>query len=201
MNFKENIEYRESLNRKVILGGKLNAEEKEWLIINPTFNPLYDKEIHQRDIIQLIPNQQYFIVITLEHTSVQADEMFPQFFGITKKDSILFDEHYEVRDINDTVKKAPVRILGLFNLCENPRQCFVYQCGSGKFGIGYGCEYYDTKMKLHKRESSKCHFGYAMKKEIISESKVRYNCKHPLAEQHDFASLIFTVEWEIGINN
>ena len=45
MNYKESIEYRESLNHKVILGGKLTDEEKEWFVLNPTFNPLYDEEI------------------------------------------------------------------------------------------------------------------------------------------------------------
>lgn len=197
MNYKEIIEYRESLNHRVILGGKLTAEEKEWLILNPTFNPLYDEEIYQKDIIQLIPKQQYSIVITLEHTSVKVSEMFPLIFGITKKDSILFDEDYEVRDINGTVTKAPVRMLGLLNFSKNPLQRLTYRCGSGKLGIEYGCEYYDPKTKLHKRESSKCHFGYAMKKEIVSDNVIRYNCKHPLAERHCFDSLIFTIEWEI----
>lgn len=201
VNFKENIEYRELLNHKVILGEKLTTEEKEWFILNPTFNPLYDNEIYQKDIIQLTPNQQYSIIITLEHTSAQADEVFPIISGITKKDSILFDEHYDVRDINGNVKKAPVRILGLLNLLKNPLQHLIYRCGSGKFDIGYGCEYYDPKMRLHKRESSKCNFGYAMKKEIISENKVRYSCKHPLDDRYDFSGLVFTVEWEISAND
>ena len=174
----------------------MTDEEKEWFVLNPTFNPLYDEEIYQKDIIQLIPNQQYSIIITLECARAQVGEMFPLIIGITKKDSILFDEDYEVRDINGNAKKSPVRMLGLLNLSNNPLQRLTYRCGSGKIGIEYGCEYYDPRMKLHKRESSKCHFGYAMKKEIISENKVRYNCKHPLSDRYDFESLIFTVEWE-----
>ena len=173
----------------------MTDEEKDWFVLNPTFNPLYDKEIYQKDIIKLIPSQQYSIIITLEHTSVRAGEMFPLIFGITKKDSILFDEDYVVRDNNGKIKKNPVRMLGLLNLSDKPLQSLIYKCGSGKIGIEYGCEYYDPKMNLYKRESSKCHFGYAMKKESVSENKVRYNCKHPLSDRYDFGSLIFTVEW------
>ncbi len=201
VNFKENIKYRESLNHRVILGEKLTAEEKEWFILNPTFNPLYDNEIYQKDIIQLVPNQQYSIIITLEHTGAQADEMFPIISGVTKKDCILFDEHYEVREVNDNVKKGPVRILWLMDLLKNPLQSHIYMCGSGKLDIKYGCEYYDPKVRLHKRESSICNFGYAMKKEIISENKVRYSCKHALDDRNDFSGLIFTVEWKISAND
>ena len=184
------------LNHKAIIGEKLTAEEKAWFSLNPTFNPLYDEEIYQKDIIQLIPNQQYLISIILENTCFQSEEMYPVIYGITKKDSLILNEQYEVTDINGNIKKGSVRMLALLNTYEYSKQSLVYKCESGRFGVKYGCEYFDPKMKLYRREGSECHYGYAMKKEIISKRAVRYSCKHPLAEQHDFSGLSFIIEWK-----
>lgn len=196
MNFKENIKYYEMLNHKVIIGEKLTAKEKEWFSLNPMFNPLYDEEAYQKDVIELIPNQQYSISITLENTCFQsAAEMYPVICGITKKDGIILDEQYEVTDINGNIKKGPVRMLALLNIREYSKQSLVYKCESGRLGVKYGCEYFDPKMKLYRRESSECHYGYAMKKEIISNSMIRYTCKHPLAEKYDFLGFSFVIEY------
>ncbi|MBE6534910.1 MAG: hypothetical protein E7678_08125 [Ruminococcaceae bacterium] len=57
MNYKDNIDYRENLEKKFFSSQKLTDAEKQWCIANPVFNGRFDFPCYKRDVIS-IPREQ-----------------------------------------------------------------------------------------------------------------------------------------------
>lgn len=191
MNHIEIIQQHVALTQKVLSGKKLTKDEKDWFATNPTFNEKYENPIYQKDVLSLSQNTSYNIKVTLEHIDDNVD-MIPIFSIVLGKGKIHLESLVLEGGSNNS---SCVKSLGLFISKEQPTVSFVFETKNGYMRIEYQCEYYDPKMKLHKRETSVLNFGYGMKKEVVSENKIIYKCKHPLAEYGDFSSLVFSVEW------
>ena len=205
MDFIENIEYRQELNKKVAAGKKLTPSEKEWCKTNPVYNGKYTEPCYQRDIIQLSPNSSYNIKVTLEYSpndniffeivdvcSPNPEVTIPTIgipWGRGEIKAHIIDQNPEEK----TSKK--VKFLGVLISKLRPTSSFVLNSEHGYMSIEYKHQYFKEKMKLYTRESSVLNFAYGMKKELVSDNKVRYTCKNPLADHGVFDDLIFSVEW------
>ena len=193
INFKENIKYRSYLAEKAINKQKITKEEREWLAENPVFNERYEEERFQVDILQLTPNCMCDVFVTVEVFDDSIDRMIPLFGVADKIGSIQCKNN--LLDINENISKTnQTKVLGLIIDPPFQKAHFSFQSKKGLMSVGYQCDYYNNRTKLHMRENSAgASLAFAMIKTIISERKIKYSCKSPIADSFD--AFVFCVEW------
>ena len=193
INYKENIEYRASLIKKTLTGGKITKEERNWCLENPAFNESYEEEYLMVDVLKLQPNCSHEIRITVEKYSPQRHEIIPV-LGVAERKGVI-ETTSGLLDLNgNEVPQQQTKYLGMLINPDNPQVCVRFKGEKGLLSVAYQCDYYDERENLYKRQSSSgANLAFAMQKTVISETKVRYSCKSPLGKTFD--ALIFTVEW------
>lgn len=193
LKYKTEIEYREQLLEKRSMGQRLTEDERFWLVTNPVYNRWHGYPFYNKDVISLRPNILYSIHIKI----IEMPDRTPVTItlGVSdRKGKLISDEFLLDIDGNGTKKKT-TKVLQ-FDLDKNKTDYYVkFKSEIGLLDISYGCDYYDERMKLFKKESSSTgNPCFAMIKDVISEVKVRYKCKHPKVDMYDM--LIFEIETE-----
>ena len=187
MKYIDNINYRKSLDLKILQGEKLSFKEKKWCAENPIFNEKYMEPYYQKDIIKLTPQCSYKIIITVEKFT-NSNNMIPIIGTVLGKGEII--ANYIICD----QKSNKVKTLGVVLTPQTPTTTFILKTENGFVNLQYQCEYFDDKMNLYKIESSIANLSYAMKKIVISDCKSKYICKNPFDDMDD---LIFILEWQV----
>ncbi len=83
-------------------------------------------------------------------------------------------------------------MLGVDVNINNPRSTFEFQSALSLLSVHYECECYDESLKSFIMKSSLSIRSLAMRKEIISDNKVRYYCKSP--NEESFNAMIFSIK-------
>ena len=197
MNYKENIKYRETIEGKAYKSEKMSSEEKWWCISNPMFNPKYDFPCYVRDAISVPKDKK--IKVTIEVLDFdKTPNVYRPVIGIIGNGEILVD--FDL--VTYSGKKAKCRKTKiLIPLVDREYRTETFELFSidGLVSIAYQCEYYDKFMKLYKREiSDGAYLAYGMKKQVLSENRYIYFCKNPKAQNDDFNSFVFMVNFEFN---
>lgn len=195
MDFKENISYREAIEKKVFDSKKLTDSEKRWLFSNPRFNGRYDYPCYQRDIIDISCNRKTRIIINALRLTDEKIVYRPIVSvvgdGEIKVDNALLDLN------GNPVSSKKTRMLVCLIDETRTSVSFDVISKSGLISIAYQCEYYDERTKLYTRESSDgAKLTYGMKKQIVSDHKSLYFCKSPIKPVDDFDSFVFSFEFK-----
>ena len=61
MDYKENINYRKSIEAKAFMSQRLSKEEKFWLKSNPMFNAKFDFPCYQKDVIDILKKSETIV--------------------------------------------------------------------------------------------------------------------------------------------
>lgn len=165
-----------ALREKIISQKEITKDDRFWCQTNPAYNPKYTEPVYMADIISFLPNALYNVRVNVESTK-EKSAMYPVISVCAGKGEINFDG--EAVDLYGRVSKGRVKCLA----CTAEKSALKVRSEFGYLGIEYGCNL----------GTSALNFTYGMKKEIITENKVRYFCKHP--DEDNFNTLIFTVEW------
>lgn len=192
-DYLNNINRRKEINTKWMRKEKVTKEDKEWCATNPTYNDRYGDSFYQEDIITLLPKQKYSITIEIE-SAPYGDKMIPT-IGVAYGKGRIWGKTID----QETGQKVDfeTKYLGVCLTKNQPTYSFNFVSQLGYLCVEYKCEYFDEISKVYVRQPSIMHYGYAMKKEIVSDNKLRYFCKHAKAEKNDFTSLIFTITWNL----
>ena len=191
-HYIEEIAYEKKLYQKAIKGEKITSDERKWLLTHSSYNMEYGIIAYKTAIEQLETNTLYSIKIKVESISYK-DRICPT-IAVPVKSGWLFTD-FDVYNYDG--KLNPSRKVRMLCVDFNESSEFIvdYRSSSGLLAVTYECDYYDEKMKLHKREASDgANLGFAMRKEIIDDNSVRYFCKSPLKDSFD--ALVFTIEWK-----
>ena len=195
MNYKENINYRRSIEKKVMEKIKLTDEEKIWLSTNPRYNEKYSFPCLQRDIIAIPKNREINMVIS-ELKNQDKTKIFRPVIGVVGKGKIkvaveLYD--YDMRHCNS---KETSILIPLFNRNRDTVSVRIYS-ELGLISVAYQCEYYDERMRLRVCEMSDgAKLSYGMKRCDISEKEFAYLCKSPTVSNDNFDSYTFSIKTE-----
>lgn len=194
MNYKENIRYRETIMKKAYAGEKWTKEEREWSLSNPLYNPKYEYEVLQKDIINLAPKQEYEVKVKIK-TLNYHDGMFIPVIGVaTGKGYIKTD--LQLLDIDGKeVDYQKTKILGLMINDKDSEATSTFSSDTGLMSVGYECDYYNSRSKIHVRAGSNANYAFGMIKVQISDNEVEYRCKLPFELKSPFDAMIFTVKW------
>ena len=189
MDINENIKAREELKEKSRKGQKLLIEERAWLLENPVYNE--KDKLLKRDILLLPAGKKTILRITIESVCFSGKSICPAVGSVDPKGRIQTDCILLGRDGAPT---GHTSARGLTIGADSSPAEFDFQSKNGLLSVNYECDYYDTLTKRHTGGSSAgASNAYGMKKEVLSETKVRYNCRSPIDQT--FGALVFTVEW------
>ena len=195
MNYKDNIEYRNSIEEKAYNREKITESEKWWLRSNPVFNPRFDFGCYQRDIIKFKENRDITVTITSLNCKDKT-KIFRPAIGVVGKGSIKVNS--QLLDIDGkAVDCKETRILiPLFNETRNSTTVRV-SSKAGLISVWYQCEYYDESVKAYTIEMSDgANLSYGMKKQLISDNEFLYHCKSPTDSTDNFDVYAFSVKIE-----
>ena len=188
-----NVNRRKEINTKWMRKEKVTKEDREWCAINPTYNDRYGDSFYHKDIITLLPKQNYSITIEIE-SAPYGDKMIPT-IGVAHGKGKIWGKtiDQETREEVDFETKY----LGVCLTENKPIYSFNFVSQLGYLCVEYKCEYFDEISKVHVRAPSILNYSYAMRKEIVGDNKIRYFCKHAKADKDDFTALTFTIAWDI----
>ena len=141
---------RMALLKKASAGVKLTDEERYWLVTNPSVYSVYDDVVFYEDIIDLEPKKNYSVKISY-HSYSTEDDMFPV-FGITKGTGGIKIPPEELPP--DANKNKRIKYAAIHVYPHYPEFNFEYMSSIGQMKVNYRCEYYDTRVRLHKNEGS-----------------------------------------------
>ena len=193
MNHDEEIEYRNSLMSRLYKGEKISSEERLWLHTHSIYHWKMGYPYLKADVLSLKAKQMYRFHVTVEKLTYEK-RIIPIISVPVGKGSIYTD--FAIMDSYGNDKSGnPVRILGITINKEYQKTSFLYRSNTGLVMVTYACDYYDEKhQRLLSDTSDSGSSRLAMLKEIVSENKVRYQCKSPISDSFD--SLAFSVTWE-----
>lgn len=193
MDYIKDIEYRKQLLEKRSFGQQLTKEERFWLVTNPVFNRWYGYPFYNKDVLNLKLDILYSIHIKIIELTDRTPVTIT--LGVSGNKGELISEEFLLDIDGNETKKKTTKVLR-FNLENKKTDYYVnFKSKLGLLDISYGCDYYDDNVKLFKTESSSTgNPSFAMMKEIISEGKVQYKCKHPNSDTYDM--LVFEIEME-----
>ena len=189
--YEEELKIREEIMNKIFDGEKITKEERLWLVTHSLYNwklgyPYYN------DVIETIePSKWYKLKIIIE--SINYDNYLRYALHIHDKEGKIIGDGI-ITDINGNITKKKFVKMLVFDANQNEiNEVYIYS-SIGKISFLYGCDFYDEKVNLHKRElSSNGDARFAIIREEIKDNKVRYRCKSPLSDSFD--ALVFTAEW------
>lgn len=171
------MNYVDSSDNKKTEHKKENCEKS--ITITSIYSNEYEDEVYRSDILEVIPNQLYKMVITLEScdeiTKIIPTITMPKKKGFMK---VRGETYFDMISICNSMEKPICEVEILSEL--------------GYIDISYHCEKIDHRNKPY-WGSSKILRPLGMKKEIISSSKVRYYCTDMKSGLFD--RYIFTLEW------
>lgn len=193
MDYKESINYRRSIERKVFSSEKLTGEDKRWLESNPRFNEKFDFPCYQRDVLRIPKKAETVITITPicynDKTKIYRPVISIIGKGVIKVNSQLFD-----LDRKEVAYKETRVLIPLFDEKTSSISVTVVS-DSGLINVEYQCEYYDELTRLHKREfSNGANLFFGMKKQTISDNEFLYHCKSPDVLVNNFDSFAFSIK-------
>ena len=159
-----------------------NIDNKKGVVLpRPILNNEYDFEVLRSDIISIVANQKYKLIVTYE-SSEGVTPIIPTITLPSKKGFM------KTAQKDDLYMLSPAIDLE-HSVCEIE---LLSQLGC--IDISYHCETIDYRNKSF-WASSKLLRGLGMKKEFISTSKVRYSCTD--IDSGLFDRFVFTIEWFI----
>ena len=190
-NYEEEIIYREQILQKVRNGIKPTPAERIWAVTHPVYNRRLGFPFFNVAIESFEPNKWYLLRIKVEAIAYD-DRIIPIIYVPAGKGRIITD--FELEDISGNVSRGvPVKMLGLESK-QHQNSEVKYLSKLGLLSVSYGCDYFDEKPNLHKRESSSTgNPDFAMIRQIVNEHMVRYRCKSPVGDSFD--AMVFTIEW------
>ena len=147
--------------------------------IAPIYNNEYEDKVYRSDVLEIMPNQLYKLVITLE-SSHEIAKIIPT-ITIPKRKGFM-------KVCGETYSD----MVSLCNSMEKPVCEMEILSELGYIDISYHCEKVDYRNKPY-WGSGKILRPLGMKKEILSSSKVRYCCTDMNSRLFD--RYIFTLEW------
>ena len=146
--------------------------------VTPLFNDEYDFPVFRADILSVIPNEKYRMLICWEKGDCL--DITPTITLPMKKGHMLYKgEMIEY-------------MLSTCNTPTNPTSEIEIVSTSGFVDISYHCRTTDYR-GISYWGSSKVLRNLGMRREVVSPSKMRYMCTD-LASR-DFSCYIFTIEW------
>ena len=193
MNYKDNINYRHSLEQKVFEKKKLTSAEKTWLRSNPRFNEKYSFPCLQRDIIDIPRNHEAILRVSVLSNQDKTKIYRPVISVVGKGKIIVENELFNSSMTNCTSKTTSI-LIPLFD--ENrPTISMRVISELGLISIAYQCEYYNNRMKLCVREiSDGADLSYGMKRCDVSNNEFVYYCKNPSVSDDSFDSYVFSIK-------
>ncbi len=192
-NYEKEIAYRKELWEKE--RQKYTTEEREWLSTHSWYNFQLGYPYLNDSVEKLKPNTCYNINVIME-SSVYENSVSAIIHEPLYNQVILPD--FPVIEVRTKKVKQGKKISMLEISYDNPGKSvdFKYETTElGLMSVAYFCDYFDKvspKVKIGK-VSSDGWIDYAMKREVISDNKIRFHCKSPLKDTFD--ALVFTVEW------
>ena len=143
------------------------------------------------DSITIAPNVEYIVTIKLEECDTEQKitptVAVPQRKGYIKPTQIVYNSDHVPVPNNVTTY-----VLNTCNTLEYPVSKISFSSDLGCMEIYYQCMVSDHRGTRF-WGSSKMVPNLAMKKEIVSESKIKYYCNDSKSDK--FNSYIFSVEW------
>ena len=189
------VAYRAELWKKVYSDVKLTDEEKIWMETHKEFSSLLGAPFLKMDIIQLEKGVKYQVEVTFLDAahSDQIYKIYPWFKVPCLKGEIRTD--YELTDLRGRKSIGkPVKMLITEIDAKKRSSVFSYASSYGTLAVGFYCEYYDQRLRLHTGGLSNGPVGSLyMLREDVDPNRVLYRCKAANSETYD--SLIFMVEW------
>lgn len=191
MNYIEEIEYRKAIRSK---NGKITKEEQEWCMTHVCYNELMGYPYIYFDVLNIKSNVLYKVCVNFEKNMFNGN-VFVDITVPCRKGYILFDG-YIIDRKGEVSHNKKVNMIE-FEYCKyEPKQYVKYISYQGLIEIKYKCLKIITNPEPNKfYDISYPYNCFAMKKEIISNNKLRYYCKNPESDD-DFDSIIFTVSLE-----
>lgn len=197
MNFQEEIEYRKLLLAKISGGAKVSSEDRLWLQTHCTYNKILGYPHLNADIIHVQPNEKYCLNIKLE-LNAQNDKIIPVISIPANKGNIVTNTTLTNLD-GKVVPCKPIKVLGVMINSTHTESQLNFCSTLGLLKVSYECTYYDDMQNIFIQQSSSTGDpSFAMLKEVLSENKVLYRCKHPKSDKFDKYS--FSVEWKLLAN-
>ena len=194
------VEQREKVLQKVHKGIKISPDERLWLQTHSVYNwRIIGDDIFNQVVERTIPEGKW-LKMSLKVESVSYERrIVPEIIVPGGKGKIVCD--WELTDLREKVKpqRTPIEWLciELDTDIPNPTYELDYISDRGLYGIAYRCDYYDERMKIHKREgSSTGNPKLAIRREPIDDHTIRYYCKSPISDSFD--ALVFTVGWALN---
>ena len=193
MDYKMNISYRRSIEKKVFQSQKLTDVEKWWLLSNPRFNEQFDFPCYQRDVISIPENRETAIVITALSFGDDTKTYRPVISVVGKGWIQVENELYNMHGEKSSHKQTRMLVTLLNPSCTST--LVKVNSKSGLISIAYQCEYYDERRGVYMREvSDGANLSYAMKKQEISDNEYVYLCKNPSVHDAIFESFSFLIK-------
>lgn len=194
MIYEEEIEYRKAIMNKAYKGIKITPEERTWLLSHSLYNPLLGYPYYNVVIEKLKPKTWYTITVAIESISYNK-KIYPIIAVATGKGKIITD--FPIYDFYKKEKKSgtPIKMLSL-EMKQNEEEKIKFISDLGCLSVEYEGEFFNRSVNRDMSESSgDSTANFAMIREVISDHKVRYNCKSPEDDDNSFGAMIFTVEW------
>lgn len=195
MDYKDNINYRHLLERKVFEKKKLTSTEKLWLCSNPRFNEKYSYPCFQRDIIDIPQNHETILCVSVL-SNQDKTKIYRPVISVVGKGKIIVENEL----LNSSMTNCTSKITSIFiPLFDENRDVISMRVISelGLISIAYQCEYYNNRMKLYVREiSDGANLSYGMKRFDEPNDEVVYFCKNPSISNDAFDSYVFSIKIE-----
>lgn len=193
MDYKDNINYRHSLEQKVFVSDKLTDSEKWWCFSNPMFNERFDFPCYKRDVISIPENQETIITLNALSFADNINQYRPV-ISVVGEGTIKVEHNLFMPSGKKSKSKKTRIFVALLDVNRNSTSFSVIS-KSGLISIAYQCEYYDERMRLHKCEfSDGANLAYGMKRKNMKNNKVVYYCNNPTNCTDTFDSFVFSIE-------
>lgn len=190
--YKNELAQRQAIMDKIRNGNSIDTKERTWLMTHSLYNTFYGIDAYNISIEKVPLNRTLKLSIVIESCSYSG-RIIP-IISVPAAQGNIFTT-MNLRDYDGHNTNKPIKMLGIEIVNNIQLYKLEYISELGLLGVHYGCDYYDEKLKLCKRESSSTgNPNLAMKKEILDEQAIRYYCKSPLTNAFD--ALVFRLSWE-----
>lgn len=190
---EKEIAYRESILEKARKGIKISSEERLWLLTHSLYNRHYGIDYFNFAVESIEANQWFLIKIKVE--SILYDKRILPIISVPAAKGKIITDCRLYNDKGEEKTGKPVKMLALEMNQYVGEKTVKFFSELGLVGVEYQCDYFDSTVKLNKREASFTgNPDFAMKRQIIDDHTIRYYCKDPNSQSFD--ALVFSLQWE-----